>query len=284
MEETKKCPYCGGEILAVAKKCKHCGKWLNEEPTSQTTAEIPSENEQRPMEETSHRQEMPPSKNSAKLYAIVLATAGVICLIIGLLLCFMSFGERYYLLGGEIWQPTCDYSNFVALISDSEEDTFAGGKGWAGDIGIGTKGVGEKIRPIVTSSEIYNSSQFRGLTGFTSEEAFGFINQVEPSSKLANIVFFGFYPDGGYGSEEFDVYGRVNIVTKEFELLPGRFVGLIRDGKFKDCYLCKRNDAMYIFPQSDLYVTSQSLMGFWWQNYFERYPTDEELMELVNNL
>ncbi|MBR2185507.1 MAG: sel1 repeat family protein [Prevotella sp.] len=28
MEETKKCPYCGGEILNIAKKCKHCGKWI----------------------------------------------------------------------------------------------------------------------------------------------------------------------------------------------------------------------------------------------------------------
>ena len=25
---TKVCPYCGEEILAAAKKCKHCGKWL----------------------------------------------------------------------------------------------------------------------------------------------------------------------------------------------------------------------------------------------------------------
>ena len=31
-EGTKRCPYCGEEILAVAKKCKHCGEWLKEEP------------------------------------------------------------------------------------------------------------------------------------------------------------------------------------------------------------------------------------------------------------
>lgn len=30
-QETMNCPYCGEEILAVAKKCKHCGEWLDEE-------------------------------------------------------------------------------------------------------------------------------------------------------------------------------------------------------------------------------------------------------------
>lgn len=28
--ETKRCPYCGEEILAVAKKCRYCGEWLDE--------------------------------------------------------------------------------------------------------------------------------------------------------------------------------------------------------------------------------------------------------------
>ncbi len=36
MEEKKKCPYCGEEILAVAKKCKHCGEWLDKDEKAGT--------------------------------------------------------------------------------------------------------------------------------------------------------------------------------------------------------------------------------------------------------
>ncbi|MDO4159334.1 MAG: zinc-ribbon domain-containing protein [Prevotellaceae bacterium] len=37
-KETKQCPYCGEEILSVAKKCKHCGEWL--ETTSPEPAKM----------------------------------------------------------------------------------------------------------------------------------------------------------------------------------------------------------------------------------------------------
>ena len=41
MNETKNCPYCGEEILAGAKKCKHCGEWLEEEPKPVTVKPEP---------------------------------------------------------------------------------------------------------------------------------------------------------------------------------------------------------------------------------------------------
>jgi hypothetical protein len=34
MEDMKKCPFCGGEISIDAKKCRHCGEWLEKKPTT----------------------------------------------------------------------------------------------------------------------------------------------------------------------------------------------------------------------------------------------------------
>jgi len=34
MAEVKQCPYCGEEILPIAKKCKHCSEWLSKNDSS----------------------------------------------------------------------------------------------------------------------------------------------------------------------------------------------------------------------------------------------------------
>lgn len=45
-KETIECPYCGEEILAIAKKCKHCGEWLdNEEVDDECVEECVEEEE-----------------------------------------------------------------------------------------------------------------------------------------------------------------------------------------------------------------------------------------------
>lgn len=41
MEPTKRCPYCGEEILEVAKKCKYCGAWLEEKNPQPEDKKIP---------------------------------------------------------------------------------------------------------------------------------------------------------------------------------------------------------------------------------------------------
>lgn len=41
MEEKKRCPYCGEEILAIARKCKHCGEWLDTRPATNETRNCP---------------------------------------------------------------------------------------------------------------------------------------------------------------------------------------------------------------------------------------------------
>ena len=54
MEDTKRCPYCGEEIKAVAKKCRFCGQWLDEESN-----EVKSNEEVKPQNDASVEQMAP---------------------------------------------------------------------------------------------------------------------------------------------------------------------------------------------------------------------------------
>lgn len=67
-EEKKRCPFCGEEIMAVAKKCKHCGSWLDESSKPSNTKQ----------EINNVRMASPKAKNGVKTSYVILAIVAVL--------------------------------------------------------------------------------------------------------------------------------------------------------------------------------------------------------------
>jgi uncharacterized membrane protein YvbJ len=72
-DEMKACPLCGENILAVAKKCKHCGEMLDGSGQVSTTGDSPNSKSK--------------STNQAMLY-----------IVLGFALCGLWFGAHLYFL------------------------------------------------------------------------------------------------------------------------------------------------------------------------------------------
>lgn len=78
MKETKRCPYCGEEILAVAKKCKHCGEWLDKKEEVNTVV-VSSSNI--PPTKTTHTLPFHIQTHKLIAYAAVFAFVLIACLV-----------------------------------------------------------------------------------------------------------------------------------------------------------------------------------------------------------
>lgn len=77
MKETKRCPYCGEEILAVAKKCKYCGEWLDKK---EETVAVSSSNIA-PAKKTTHTFPFQIPTHKLIAYAAVLVFVLAACLV-----------------------------------------------------------------------------------------------------------------------------------------------------------------------------------------------------------
>lgn len=70
MEQMKKCPYCGREILAMAKKCRYCGNWLTDETSTEQVSPTP---QQQILQEPTSSEQNSQQDNTTEHYQCALA-------------------------------------------------------------------------------------------------------------------------------------------------------------------------------------------------------------------
>lgn len=73
--DTKTCPYCGGEIMSAAKKCKHCGEWLEARPQN-------SSNEHREPQPNSQGTDVEIKHSNTKKIIIIVVCVIILALVI----------------------------------------------------------------------------------------------------------------------------------------------------------------------------------------------------------
>lgn len=99
--ETKRCPYCGEEIMATAKKCRYCGEWLTGEvpPTS-----VPPDYNEQHVDPIASDKSKRHSSPNVVASLVVLAVAAILAVIIAVTM--HASGDRMSNDGNENYADT----------------------------------------------------------------------------------------------------------------------------------------------------------------------------------
>lgn len=117
--ETKRCPYCGEEIMATAKKCRYCGEWL--------TGEVPPNYNEQHVDPIASDEFKSHSSPNVVASLVVLAVAAILAVIIAVTM---------HASGGRMSNDSnenCVDSVMVDTTNTDTDETYTSSDGYSSD-------------------------------------------------------------------------------------------------------------------------------------------------------
>lgn len=117
--ETKRCPYCGEEIMATAKKCRYCGEWL--------TGEVPPDYNEQHVDPIASDEFKSHSSPNVVASLVVLAVAAILAVIIAVTI---------HASGGRMSNDSnenCVDSVMVDTTNTDTDETYTSSDGYSSD-------------------------------------------------------------------------------------------------------------------------------------------------------
>ena len=117
--ETKRCPYCGEEMMATAKKCRYCGEWL--------TGEVPPDYNEQHVDPIASDEFKSHSSPNVVASLVVLAVAAILAVIIAVTM---------HASGGRMSNDSnenCVDSVMVDTTNTDTDETYTSSDGYSSD-------------------------------------------------------------------------------------------------------------------------------------------------------
>lgn len=117
--ETKRCPYCGEEIMATAKKCRYCGEWL--------TGEVPPDYNEQHVDPIASDEFKSHGSPNVVASLVVLAVAAILAVIIAVTM---------HASGGRMSNDSnenCVDSVMVDTTNTDTDETYTSSDGYSSD-------------------------------------------------------------------------------------------------------------------------------------------------------
>ncbi len=313
MEGTKICPYCGEEILATAKKCKHCGEWLPTEPQSEkiicpVCAEVidagvaicPLCNEPIRPDAQSAREQASSAVNTSQkgpeftikeqpskggFGKIILSIVALI--LIGGIALFTVGGENgddnsadnsndngLYVYEDSEWKSNSDKSCYYAVASDDKRDLQGGELELYGmQYIVASDKPSGKVRKIISAAD---------LTAIDPNVGTNVHFELFPSTIDSNLLYFNYMVSG----LEYTSSGKLNCETGEIQYTGGPIIGMLSEGSFKGYYVkvelgsVDTEDGAKIVPQSaEMGEEPEPVLVFDLNDVMEGHQTEELLFD-----